>query len=62
MIDVIAPGVDILSTWIGPNNTETESISGTSMGMSFLLTDSRSTWMLKPYSLPSCRGNHLEHP
>ncbi|KAK3347083.1 putative alkaline serine protease [Lasiosphaeria hispida] len=31
LIDVIAPGVDILSTWIGPNNTETESISGTSM-------------------------------
>ncbi|KAK0644319.1 peptidase S8/S53 domain-containing protein [Cercophora newfieldiana] len=31
LVDVIAPGVDILSTWIGPNNTETNTISGTSM-------------------------------
>ncbi|KAK0704357.1 peptidase S8/S53 domain-containing protein [Lasiosphaeris hirsuta] len=31
MIDVIAPGVEILSTWIGLNNTKTESISGTSI-------------------------------
>jgi len=31
VVDVIAPGVNILSTWIGPNNTETNSISGTSM-------------------------------
>ncbi|KAK0616557.1 proteinase R, partial [Immersiella caudata] len=31
LIDVIAPGVDILSTWPGPKNTETNTISGTSM-------------------------------
>ncbi len=30
-LDVFAPGVDVLSTWIGPNNNETETISGTSM-------------------------------
>jgi hypothetical protein len=37
VVDVIAPGVDILSTWIGPNNIETNSISGTSMGKLFAL-------------------------
>jgi hypothetical protein len=32
VVDIIAPGVGIQSTWIGPNNNETESIDGTSMG------------------------------
>jgi hypothetical protein len=32
VIDIIAPGVQVKSTWIGPNNTETNTISGTSMG------------------------------
>ncbi len=31
VVDIFAPGVDVLSTWIGPNNNETDSISGTSM-------------------------------
>ncbi|KAK3309292.1 putative alkaline serine protease [Chaetomium strumarium] len=31
LVDIIAPGVGIESTWIGPNNNETKSISGTSM-------------------------------
>ncbi|RYO75254.1 hypothetical protein DL764_010540 [Monosporascus ibericus] len=31
LIDIIAPGVQVTSTWIGPNNTETNTISGTSM-------------------------------
>ncbi|RYP43606.1 hypothetical protein DL768_009838 [Monosporascus sp. mg162] len=31
LIDIIAPGVQVTSTWIGPNNTETQTISGTSM-------------------------------
>eukprot|EP01103_Thecamoeba_quadrilineata_P012419 TRINITY_DN319_c0_g1_i12.p1 TRINITY_DN319_c0_g1~~TRINITY_DN319_c0_g1_i12.p1 ORF type:complete len:400 (-),score=22.96 TRINITY_DN319_c0_g1_i12:40-1239(-) len=30
-LDVFAPGQAILSTWIGPSNNETKSISGTSM-------------------------------
>ncbi|WBW73786.1 vacuolar serine protease Isp6 [Schizosaccharomyces osmophilus] len=30
-VDIIAPGVNILSTWIGSNNRNTNTISGTSM-------------------------------
>jgi subtilisin family serine protease len=32
VVDIVAPGVGIESTWIGPQNNETKSISGTSMG------------------------------
>ncbi|KAH8893890.1 subtilisin-like proteinase Mp1 [Thozetella sp. PMI_491] len=31
VLDIFAPGVDVLSSWIGPNNNETDTISGTSM-------------------------------
>ncbi|KAK0705543.1 peptidase S8/S53 domain-containing protein [Lasiosphaeris hirsuta] len=31
LVDIIAPGVQIKSTWIGPNNSETETLNGTSM-------------------------------
>ncbi len=31
VLDIFAPGVDVLSTWTGPNNNETDTISGTSM-------------------------------
>ncbi len=31
LVDIFAPGVDVLSTWIGPNNNETYVDSGTSM-------------------------------
>ncbi|KAL7272639.1 hypothetical protein RUND412_004540 [Rhizina undulata] len=31
LLDVFAPGVDITSTWIGSSNSETNTISGTSM-------------------------------
>jgi hypothetical protein len=32
VVDIIAPGLDVKSTWIGPKNDETNTISGTSMG------------------------------
>jgi hypothetical protein len=32
VIDIFAPGVNVLSAWIG-SNTATRAISGTSMGM-----------------------------
>ena len=36
VVDIIAPGVNIESTWIGPTNKETLAIDGTSMGQPFL--------------------------
>lgn len=35
-VDIFAPGTNIMSTWIGSNNNETKSLSGTSMSTPFV--------------------------
>lgn len=61
-VDVFAPGVNVLSTFIGPNNNETLSLTGTSMATPYVTGLLAYFLSLQPESVSQYNVNNLISP